>query len=140
MGRPNISVLMTVSQPWMRDIRGYKVMSMKLPRLDWHSSTKLFLRRVRRVLRRADFDEFESSCGQNISSGVDPEERKAHETALLRHPLMRFLDGHPGRIRKAAEKVTDSLPPLFDLFEELSNDTRDGPGIASNAAHSSLQW
>jgi len=115
----HISVLMTAAEPWHRDLSGFKVMDLQLDKLDALSSAKLFLRRVRRSLHNGDFEEF-GQVGDPLSPGaLGTSDWNAHVQALLQHPLLQLLDGHPGKIRRAAERVTGSLASLYDLRHEL---------------------
>lgn len=120
-------VLLTGLLPWQRDVRGYKVMDVPLQRLDGLSSAKLFLRRVRRPLHQGDFDEGlhqRSGCAfpskEDAKDAATPDEFHSHVAALLQHPLLQFLDGHPGKIRSAAEQVTTGLSSLYDLHRRLA--------------------
>jgi len=118
----SIRVLLTARNPWHQDIHGYKVVDVQLQKLDALSSAKLFLRRVRRPLHKRDFDEFNHGTmyKATTSSAASPDEWQSHVTALLRHPLLQLLDGHPARIRRAAEQVTEKLPSLYHLCEKIS--------------------
>eukprot|EP00929_Paragymnodinium_shiwhaense_P059387 TRINITY_DN29749_c0_g1_i2.p1 TRINITY_DN29749_c0_g1~~TRINITY_DN29749_c0_g1_i2.p1 ORF type:complete len:859 (+),score=191.73 TRINITY_DN29749_c0_g1_i2:90-2666(+) len=130
--RRNLSILLTARQPWHKDIHGFKVLDIELPKLDGLSSAKLFLRRVRRPLHRGDFEEpgRETDGSSPSPAAWCPEvgacPLQASLTALLQHPLHRLLDGHPKRIRETAEKVTDRLASLHDLVNDLAAEVDRG--------------
>jgi len=116
LGSTSLCIIITARSPWRKDIHGFKVLNLHLEKLDGLSAAKLFLRRVRRPLRRADFEMFESSGDTICALGsATSEDWQSHVHAFLQHPLHQTLDGHPGRIRKTAEKVTDDLPSLYDI-------------------------
>merc|ERR1712129_382663 len=56
----SLCVIMISRRAWRNDISGFKVTNMQLEKLDSLSSAKLFLRRVRRPLRGADFEIFDA--------------------------------------------------------------------------------
>merc|ERR1712224_643686 len=96
----------------------------ELKRLDPQSSAKLFLKRVRRPLRKDDFRDFgfqHESPQSPRNHGTSRNVFQAHMTALLQHPVMQTLGGHPARIREAAEKVTDTLPSIYTLLENTES-------------------
>lgn len=116
LAKTNLCVIMTAKKLWRNDINGFKTLNLKLQKLDSLSSAKLFLRRVRRPLHRGDFEMFEAGGEAACLQGsVTSEDWESHVTALLQHPLHQALDGHPARIRKAAERVTEDLRSLHDL-------------------------
>jgi len=101
-------------------IRCFLPVDVQVPPLDPLSSARLFLKRVRRQLTRADFEEVEPLGG---SVGVDDRrvgtvagnDLQATVNALLSHPLLQMLVGNPGRIRRAAEQVTPQLASIRSL-------------------------
>jgi len=151
-GVPGVSILLTSTEPWSQDIVGFKVVNVPLLPLDALSSAKLFLRRVRRPLRSEDFEEPVASNAREMSMmascsiesvptrtptggsrmdrtgsyvGKMPSGWQVHVTALLQHPLLHLLGGHPGHIRKAAVRVTAHLPSLHDLVAKLPHILED---------------
>jgi len=116
----NISVVLTSRTPWHRDLGGFKVMDVGLKPLDGLSSAKLFLKRVHRQLNNRDFDDDidrpeNEACMQATRATPVPDGWQANVEALMEHPLLAQLGGHPDRIRKAAEQVTDELPTIHAL-------------------------
>jgi len=136
--KTHVCVLLASRRPWDRDIRGraggFMVRNLHIEPLDGRNSAKLFLRRVRRPLCRRDFEmgptEAHADDDTKVPGSASPsagassaplsdDEKQAHAAALEQHPLLSALNGHPGRIREAAARVTPSLSTLHKLLKDF---------------------
>jgi len=132
----NVTLLLTAKQPWKGELLGgFKVMNIPLRPLDELTSVKLFMQRIHRPLGPGDFLEPMILASMSVEPEGEPaparrrvvataEEREAHRGALLQHPLLKELGGHPAKIREAAARVTPGLQSLHELLGASSSSDR----------------
>jgi len=121
-----LRVLICSRDPVYESLGAAKVVNLPLDGFDDHDASRLFLQRIHRRLEPRDFEKIERhSTACFADTGASRNQRPAMadvQQQLSGHPLLRRLEGNPGRIRVVSSRVTPKPdgPSLMDLAREAS--------------------